>query len=108
MHHFNVAVIFLPGTHDTKADKRRQAWLRQYSKEHGIPFLDLSETIHKAASKQELFIPGNPHWNPEGHRVAAIEIDRFLANDVVKDRRPTESSCIESSGISLVTTGSGG
>jgi hypothetical protein len=31
-----------------------------------------------------------------------------LASDVVKDRRPTESSCVEGSGISLATTRSGG
>ena len=88
MHHFNIAVIFLPGTHDTKTDKRRRAWLRQYAQEHEVPFLDLSETIHKAAAKQELFILDNPHWNPEGHRIAATEIGRFLANDVVKDNGP--------------------
>lgn len=88
MHHFNVAIIFLPGTYDTKADRRRQAWLWQYSQEHGVPFLDLSETIHKTAAKQELFIHENPHWNPEGHRVAAIEIERFLASDVIKDNEP--------------------
>ncbi|MDT8303197.1 MAG: SGNH/GDSL hydrolase family protein [Sedimentisphaerales bacterium] len=101
IYEFNLAIIFLPGTHDTKADKRRRAWLLQYTHEYEVPFLDLSETIHKAAIKQELFIPGNPHWNPEGHRVAAIEIDRFLASDVVKVRRPTESSRIENSEISL-------
>jgi len=88
MHGFDVAVIFVPGTNDTKADKRWRAWLRQYAQEHGVPFLDLSEAIHTAAAKQELFIPGNPHWNPEGHRIAATEIGRFLASNVVKDRTP--------------------
>jgi hypothetical protein len=85
MHGFDVAVIFLPGTHDTKTDKHRRAWLRQYSLEHSVPFLDLSEAIHTAAAKKELYLPRNPHWNPEGHRIVAIEIGYFLANDVIKD-----------------------
>jgi hypothetical protein len=88
MHEFKLAIIFIPGTHDTKADKRRRAWLRQYAQEHNVPFLDLSEVIHNAATKQELFIPGNPHWNPEGHRIAATEVGRFLAIDVIKDNGP--------------------
>jgi hypothetical protein len=85
MHEFNLAIIFIPGTLDTTMDKRRRAWLRQYAREHDVPFLDLSEIIHTAAMKQELFIHRNPHWNPEGHRIAATEIGRFLASDVIKD-----------------------
>lgn len=85
IHEFNLAIIFIPGTYDTKGDKYRRAWLWQYAQEHNVPFLDLSDAIHSAAAKQELFIPGNPHWNPNGHRIAATEIERFLIRDVVNN-----------------------
>lgn len=88
MHGFDVVVIFIPGTHDTKWDKLRRAWLLQYSREHSVPFLDLSDAIHTAAAKKELYLPRNTHWNSEGHRIAATEIGRFLASDVIKDNGP--------------------
>lgn len=77
LHSFVPAIIFLPGTGDTADDKARRAWLRQYAERNAIPFLDLTETIHKAGS--EAFITGNWHLNPHGHWIVATELRQFIS-----------------------------
>lgn len=42
IHGFRPVIIFLPGNSDTCNDKKRRAWLQQYSKRYDIPFLDLT------------------------------------------------------------------
>lgn len=74
---FQKALIFLPGTDDTRADQQRRSWLRQYAGRHATPFLDLSDAIHKVGMKA--FIENNPHLSPTGHEVVARELDRFLS-----------------------------
>lgn len=80
---FAPVLVFLPGTSKTPMDRTRRTWLRQYAESHATPFLDLTEPIHRA-NVQDVFIPGNWHWNPRGHTIAATELQRFLAEQVVQ------------------------
>jgi hypothetical protein len=74
---FEKAILFLPGTDDTPADRERRSWLRQYAGHHATPFLDLSDAIHELG--KQAFIEDNPHYSPAGHQVLARELDRFLS-----------------------------
>lgn len=78
-----LVVTFLPGTGDTPEDVERRRWLRNWSREAGIPFLDLTDTIHAAGSA--VFIPDNPHWNEHGHRLAGEAIRAFLRQTVLRN-----------------------
>jgi hypothetical protein len=78
---FQKAIIFLPGTDDTRTDQERRSWLRQYASRRATPFLDLSDTIHKLG--KQVFIENDPHLNPAGHQVVARELDRFLSERVL-------------------------
>jgi hypothetical protein len=82
IHGFAAAIIFLPGIADTKADKRRRYWLRDYAQNKKTPFLDLSDPIHNA-DVNRVFIPKDPHLNLEGHKIVARELERFLVQRVV-------------------------
>lgn len=75
-HHFQVALVFLPGMADTPADRVRRSQVKEYASLRNTPFLDLSEAIH--AMGRRAFIVGNPHFSPAGHQVVAMELDRFL------------------------------
>lgn len=81
-HDFKTALVFLPGLKDTPTDKARRSWLREYARKHNAPFLDLTRVIH-AADRRRIYLPGNPHWNSNGHLIAARELARFLARDVI-------------------------
>jgi hypothetical protein len=85
-HKFAPAIIFLPGIADTKNDKRRRYWLRDYTQNKQTPFLDLSDPIHNAGVNR-VFIPKNHHLNPEGHRIVARELERFLVQRIVATPR---------------------
>jgi hypothetical protein len=57
-----------------------------------VPFLDFTAAIHGAGIRK-VFIRNNWHWNLEGHRIAAVELERFLASHVALLRdapMPTE------------------
>jgi hypothetical protein len=84
-HSFLPAIIFLPGRADTAIDKARRSWLGQYAKRNAVTFLDLTEPIHKLA-RQQVFITRNWHLNPHGHQIVAIELHRFLAEQVLAKR----------------------
>jgi hypothetical protein len=87
LRHFSPAIIFLPGRQDTRIDKKRRAWLKQYAERNATPFLDLTEPLH-GAGVANVFIPGNWHLNPKGHQIIASELREFLARDVLRvDRR---------------------
>jgi hypothetical protein len=74
---FKKAIVFLPGTADTRDDRTRRSWLQQYAAGHGTPFLDVSDAIHRAGSRA--FLPDNPHYGPVAHQVIAAELNRFLS-----------------------------
>jgi hypothetical protein len=82
VHQFAPAIIFLPGRQDTPADQQRRAWLQQYAERNATPFVDLTEPLSRAGAR--VYIPGNWHWNPDGHALVAAELHRFLARDVLR------------------------
>ncbi len=81
---FIPAVIFLPGKSDTEEDKERRGFVNDWAKQNGIPFADLTTPIHSAGVEQ-LYIKKNWHWNPEGHRVAAEALHRFVKRELTSD-----------------------
>lgn len=78
-----LVVAFLPGTADSAEQIERRTWLRNWSEQAGLPFLDLTSTIQAAAGAA--FIRGNDHWNEHGHRLAGEAIRAFLRQTVLKD-----------------------
>jgi hypothetical protein len=83
---FLPVIIFLPGTCDCPSDKVRRTWLGQYAKRHGTPFLDLTASIHKPRRERAVFIKGNPHYNPYGHRIIAENVRHFLKTRLQNSR----------------------
>jgi hypothetical protein len=49
-----------------------QAWLRVWARESGVPYLDLRAPFraHAREHAQELYVPGDIHWNERGHALA--------------------------------------
>lgn len=45
----------------------------------GIPVLDLLAASRGAAANASLYLPRDTHWNTAGHRLAAAELARFVA-----------------------------
>ncbi len=80
-HHFQPVIIFLPGWSDTPTDKKRRTWLQQYARMHQVPYLDVSEPIHRH-KWDEVFIKNNWHFNPMGHHIVAEQLHRFLKNEI--------------------------
>jgi hypothetical protein len=74
--HFQKAIVFLPGSADTPADRERRAWLKEYADRHRTPFLDPSDVIHQAG--RNAFIENNPHYSPAGDQILAGALDEFL------------------------------
>jgi hypothetical protein len=78
-----MAVAFLPGRSDTTEDKLRRAWLLDWCVLAGVPFIDLTTTIH-GAGVQQVFIENNEHWNEKGHRIAGEAIRLLVRENVLK------------------------
>jgi hypothetical protein len=70
-------VVFLPGRGDTPEDQQRRRFLARWASHREVPYLDLTGPIH-GAGVPRLYIPGNFHWNADGHRTAAHHIYREL------------------------------
>ncbi len=83
LHHFAPVIIFLPAAQDLRIDKQRRTWLRKYTEQNATPFLDLTESMHKAG--QQVFIKNNWHLNPHGHYIVAAELRSFLAKQLSND-----------------------
>jgi len=81
---FRKAIVFLPGTLDTRSDQQRRFWLGKYASAHNTPFLDMSDPIHKMGS--QAFIEYDQHFSPAGHQVIARELDRFLTERVLPSK----------------------
>lgn len=45
----------------------------------GVPVLDLLGPSRRAAADAPLYLPRDTHWNTAGHRLAAAELARFVA-----------------------------
>lgn len=84
LHRFTPLIIFLPGRSDTKNDKKRRTWLSQYAERHETPFLDLTDHILSKGTDL-IFIKNNWHLNPHGQQIVAIELHRFLAEQILKN-----------------------
>jgi len=99
---FEPVAIFLPGVADTAVDQKRRAFVRQWTVQNEVPYLDLTDAIH-GPGIEETFIENNWHWNAEGHRIAAVELRGLLigsqellrdapASDVQPIHEPSPSS----------------
>lgn len=64
-------------------DSRQRTFWRQWAAERNIPFIDLFPTFFAQGPAAEaigrLYIPGDVHWNGEGHRLVAGEVLKALA-----------------------------
>jgi hypothetical protein len=74
---FKPAVVFFPGTNDTKEDQDRRGFLSDWARRQDVAYLDLTSAIHKPGN-QNIFINNNSHWNPAGHRLAAEQLRSML------------------------------
>jgi hypothetical protein len=81
-----LALVFLPAEQDLPNDRSRRTWLQSLATEHGRPFLDLTEPIQQR--RREVFIPGNPHYNPLGHQVVAEQLESFVAEQLLPASPP--------------------
>ncbi|HSG09911.1 MAG TPA: SGNH/GDSL hydrolase family protein [Longimicrobiales bacterium] len=82
---FAPVTVFLPGRGDNDQDKERRGFLRAWSEENSVPFLDLTEPIH-SAGVENAYIQKNWHWNELGHRIAAEQIHALLTSGAVDFR----------------------
>ena len=62
---FEPLVMFLPGRGDTEEDQERRGFLQKWTAEHEVRYLDLTRAIH-GAGVDNVYIPGNWHWNAMG------------------------------------------
>ncbi len=54
--------------------------LRDFCAEAQIPFLDLTPALEQnAAAGRAVYFPDDSHWNAAGHKVAAQELEKYLA-----------------------------
>jgi len=79
---FDLVALFLPGFwEDHAVDVTRREFLREFTQQHGIRFLDASEWL-VAAGKESTFILGDLHLNDSGHSVVAAELHESLRSIV--------------------------
>lgn len=57
-------------------DEEERVFLEELCLREGIPYLPLDTFFSE--TEIELTLPHDRHWNPAGHEVAAVAIDRFL------------------------------
>ena len=55
--------------------------LADFAKENKIPLLDLLPSQREYEKKVDLFLPQDPHWNKEGHKLVAKTIYDFLVSN---------------------------
>jgi hypothetical protein len=75
-HRFRLLLVFLPGRSREPIDTQHLEWLRRYGEQRDLPLLDLSDPIEAAG--RAAFIPDNPHYNLQGHRIVADHLATFL------------------------------
>jgi hypothetical protein len=80
---FRLGLVFLPDRADTDADRERRQWLGAYAAGHEVAFLDLTDPVLSPPRDQVFIQGGNPHWNPEGHRLVGEALAEFLAGPVM-------------------------
>ncbi len=72
---------FLPGRNpEAKRDRAAAAMLAEAAAEHALPHADLTNAILEA--DDPLYLDGDPHWNPTGHRIAGEALARRLSDAI--------------------------
>jgi len=80
-HGFAPVLVFLPGRRDLPHDQARREWLRRYAERHATAFADLTTPLHRPPHDR-VFIRGNPHYSPDGHRIVAEALRGLLAQEL--------------------------
>jgi len=75
---FVPAIVFFPGVTQGFDDRRRRAFLSEWAEARGAPYLDLTDPLAGAGGPR-LYIQGDGHWNPDGHRVVADLVHQFIS-----------------------------
>ena len=52
--------------------------LKKFCRQEGIPYVDLTSHFRKAASKNNLYLRNDGHFNENGHKEAALGVAQFL------------------------------
>ncbi len=67
-----------------------QAYVRVFAREKNIPFLDLLRKLrpHVLATHERLYLPGDIHFNTEGHLLVARFVREWFINEVSRRARP--------------------
>lgn len=97
VHGIEPGIVFLPNRVDLSQDKQHRAWLRQYSEDRTVPFLDLTDTLLSGGANK-VFIRNDWHLNPDGNRIVATSLRSFLAEQVLKQDRHVQSRLIRATG----------
>jgi hypothetical protein len=75
---FVPAIAFVPGREERFDDRRRARWLAAWATTAGVPFLDLTAAL-AAGGGARLYLPGDTHWNRDGHAAASAALRPFIA-----------------------------
>ncbi len=61
-----------------------QAWVHVWARERGVPFLDLWSSLreHARASGEDVYVPGDIHFNERGHELAGVSIREWFTREV--------------------------
>jgi hypothetical protein len=78
---FALVVAYLPSPAEAWDDRMRRDFVAGWANGRGVAFLDLGDAIARDGGR-DLYIAGDPHWNPAGHAVVARELQRFLETQV--------------------------
>ena len=80
-HGFTPVLVYLAGPWTGRAQEERSGWVRSYAETHGVLALDLTESI-QSADPDSVYLPENRHYGPAGHNIVAVELHRFLAQNL--------------------------
>jgi len=69
--------IITSGSKKAQCGSERRTFLSQWTKDHHVPYRDLTDVIQKAGI-DNVYIADNWHWNAAGHRVAAQQLKDLL------------------------------
>jgi hypothetical protein len=61
-----------------------QAWVHTWAREQGVPYLDLLPLLrrHALASGNDLYVPGDIHWNEQGHAQVGAWVRDWFRDEV--------------------------
>ena len=83
---FTPVIVFLPYDFETQEKRLRaeedRIWLSDYAEQNEVPFFDLTDSLRDVDWKR-ILIEKNPHFNPAGHELIAMELNRCLEEQVM-------------------------